>query len=46
MDIFTTLVQTCKKLGVSGYAYIRGRLSGRRELPSLAEFIRAASASM
>jgi len=46
MDIFTTLVQTCKKLGVSGYAYIRDRLSGRRELPSLAQLIRAASASM
>ncbi len=46
MDIFTTLVQTCKKLGVSGYAYIRDRLSGRRELPSLAELIRAAAASI
>ena len=43
MDIFTTLVQTCKKLGVSGYAYIRDRLSGRRKLPSLAELIRAAA---
>lgn len=43
MDIFTTLVQTCKKLGVSGYEYIRDRLSGRRELPSLAELIRAAA---
>jgi len=43
MDIFTTLVQTCKKLGVSGYAYIRDRLSGRRELPSLGELIRAAA---
>ena len=45
MDIFTTLVQTCKKLGVSGYAYIRDRLSGRRELPSLAELVLAAAAS-
>jgi len=44
MDIHTTLVQTCKKLGVSGYAYIRDRLSGRRELPSLADLIRAAAA--
>ncbi len=45
MDIFTTLVQTCKKLGVSGYAYIRDRLSGCLELPSLAELIRAAATS-
>ena len=44
MDIHTTLVQTCKKPGVSGYAYIRDRLSGRRELPSLADLIRAAAA--
>jgi len=39
------LVQTCKYLGVSGYAYIRVRLRGRRELPSLAELIRAAAAT-
>jgi len=26
MDVFTTLVQTCKKLGVSAYAYLRDRL--------------------
>ena len=28
MDVFTTLVQTSKKLGVSAYAYLRDRLSG------------------
>jgi hypothetical protein len=46
MDIFTTLVQTCKKLGVSAYSYIRDRLSGRRALPSLSELIRTAAASI
>ncbi len=28
MDIFTTLVQTSKKLGISAFAYLRDRLSG------------------
>ena len=38
MDIFTTLVQTTKKLGMSGYDYIRDRLCGR-PVPSLAQSI-------
>ncbi|MHB8974954.1 MAG: IS66 family transposase [Pirellulaceae bacterium] len=42
MDIFTTLVQTAKKLGVSAYAYLRDRISRRFELPSLAQSILAA----
>jgi len=42
MDIFTTLVQTAKKLGVSAYAYLRDRISRRFEIPSLAQSIRAA----
>jgi len=42
MDIFTTVVQTAKKLGTSAYAYLRDRLSKRFELPSLAETIQAA----
>ena len=45
MDIFTTLVQTSKKLGVSAYAYIRDRISRRFEVPSLAQSIQAAAAS-
>jgi hypothetical protein len=45
MDIFTTLVQTAKKLGVSAFAYLRDRLSGTRELPSLAQSILQAAAS-
>jgi hypothetical protein len=44
MDIFTSLVQTCKKLGVSADEYLRDRLSRRFALPSLAESIRVAAA--
>ncbi len=39
MDIFTTLVQTSKKLGVSAFAYIRDRLSGSLDMTSLAQSI-------
>jgi hypothetical protein len=45
MDIFTTLVQTSKKLGLSAYAYLRDRLSGSFALPSLAQSIHQAAAS-
>ena len=45
MDIFTTLVQTAKKLGVSAYAYLRDRLSLRFEMPSLAQSILQATQS-
>ena len=41
MDIFTTLVQTCKKLHVSAYDYLRDRLSRRHAMPSLADQIYA-----
>ena len=40
MDIFTTLVQTSKKLGISAFAYLRDRLSGALEMPSLEQTIR------
>ena len=43
MDIFTTIVQTSKKLGVCAYAYLRDRISRRFELPSLANSIEAAA---
>ena len=43
MDIFTTLVQTCKKLGVSAYEYLRDRLSRRFKMPSLAQCIQQAA---
>jgi len=45
MDIFTTLVQTSKKLGVSAYAYLRDRLSLRFKMPSLAQSIHQAAQS-
>jgi hypothetical protein len=44
MDIFTTLVQTSKKLGLSAYAYLRDRLSGSCQLPTLAQSILQAAA--
>jgi hypothetical protein len=43
MDIFTSLVQTSKKLGISGFAYLRDRLSGSFHLPSLAESLEQAA---
>ena len=45
MDIFTTLVQTSKKLGQSAFAYLCDRLHGSFELPSLAQSIYQAAAS-
>jgi len=43
MDIFTTIVQTSKKLRISAYAYFRDRISGRHDLPSLAQSITLAA---
>ena len=43
MDIFTTLVETSKKLGVSAYAYFRDRISHRYDLDSLATSITLAA---
>jgi hypothetical protein len=45
MDIFTTLVQTSKKLGISAFDYLRDRLSDALEMPSLAQSIRIAAQS-
>ncbi|MFW6106935.1 MAG: IS66 family transposase [bacterium] len=45
MDIFTTLVQTSKKLGQSAYAYLRDRLRGTYHLPSLSQSLTQAAAS-
>ena len=45
MDIFTTLVQTLKKLGLSAYAYLRDRLSCAFQLPPLAHSLLRAAAS-
>jgi len=43
MDIFTTLIQTCKKLGISAYAYLSDRLTRCYAMPSLAASIRTAA---
>ena len=43
MDTFTTLAQTCKKLGTSAYAYLSDRLTRRYAMPSLAASIRTAA---
>jgi uncharacterized small protein (DUF1192 family) len=43
MDIFTTLVQTSKKLGIRAFDYLRDRLSRRFEMPSLAQCIHQAA---
>ncbi len=43
MDIFTTLVQTCKNLGISAHAYLSDRLTRRYAMPSLAASIRTAA---
>ena len=45
MDIFTTLVQTAKKLGVSAYHYFRDRLQGLLQSTTLANLLLSANAS-
>ncbi len=40
-DTMMSIVETCKKLGVSAYHFIYDRVSQRFEMPSLAELIRA-----
>ena len=39
MDIFTTLVQTCAKLGQSAYEYLRARICGESQPPALRQLI-------
>jgi hypothetical protein len=39
-DTGQTIVETAKKLGVSVYEYIKDRLSGTNQMPSLAEIVR------
>lgn len=43
-DSLMTIVETAKKLGVNTFRYIYDRLSGKREMPSLADLIRQRSA--
>ena len=46
MDIFTTIVQTSKKLGISAYQYLRDRLSRHLEMPSLSNCIQNAAQNL
>jgi hypothetical protein len=39
MDTLTSIVQTAKKLAVNGYEYLRDRITGMRQMPSLASLI-------
>jgi hypothetical protein len=45
MDLFNTIVQTAKKLGVSCYHYLFDRISGTFAMPSLADLILQQSAA-
>ena len=45
-DTGMTLVETAKQLGVSVYAYIKDRVSGAKQTPSLAEIIREKAKQM
>jgi hypothetical protein len=44
-DTFMTLFQTAKKLGVNAYNHLYDRVSGKYELPSLADLIRQRNGS-
>jgi hypothetical protein len=39
-DTFASLKKTCRKQGVSFWAYLKDRVAGRNVIPSLAELIR------
>lgn len=40
-DTMMSIVETCKKLGISSYRFIYDRVNGKFEMPALAEMIRA-----
>jgi regulator of replication initiation timing len=40
-DTMMSLVETCKKFGISAYEFIYDRVSGENKIPSLAEMIKA-----
>ena len=45
-DTMMSIVETCKKLGVSGYKYIHDRVSKKNEMPSLASNIKNISSNV
>ena len=40
-DTMMSVVETCKKFGISAYDFIYDRVSGKNEIPSLAEILKA-----
>ena len=38
-----SIVETCKKLGISGYKFVYDRISGKYEMPTLGAAIKALS---
>jgi len=44
MDVFTTVVQTCKKLGQSSYEFFRMRLGFEKSALDIPQLIRLAAA--
>jgi len=45
-DTFATLKKTCRKLGVSFWAYLRDRVRGLGQVPRLADLIRSKAQEM
>jgi len=45
-DAMETLLSTARKLGVNFFQYIRDRVSGARQMPSLAELIKQRAETM
>ena len=43
-DTMMSIVETCKKLGISGYKFIHDRINKQFKMPSLAEMIKAKAA--
>jgi hypothetical protein len=44
-DTMMSIVETCKKLGISAYKFINDRVSGKNKMAPLAEMIRAKTAA-
>ncbi len=45
-DTMMSIVESCKKLGISAYKFIHDRISGKFKMPSLAEMIKAKVADL
>jgi Transposase IS66 family len=45
-DTYTSLIKTCKKLGISFWDYLGDRITGKNELPSLPEIVKIRASSL